>query len=148
VLVHRMRSIAFALLTPFYFLKAGLFVSLQAVAGGAGLIAALLLVKMATKAIGVWPLAKVFRFGHQDATYTTLLMSTGLTFGTISALFGLTNGIINQAQYTVLVTVVILSAVVPTQIAQTFFLPRHLVKPAAAAPAPAAPAPVAGEVQS
>lgn len=133
VLVHRMRSIAFALLTPFYFLKAGLYVSLPAVVAGAGLIAALLLVKMATKAAGVWPLARVFRFGHQEATYTTLLMSTGLTFGTISALFGLTNRIIDQTQYTILVTVVILSAVVPTLIAQTFFLPRRLLPTAAAA---------------
>jgi hypothetical protein len=51
-------------------------------------------------------------------------MSTGLTFGTISALFGLTNGLIDQTQYTVLVTVVILSAVVPTLIAQAFFRPE------------------------
>jgi hypothetical protein len=50
--------------------------------------------------------------------------STGLTFGTISALFGLTNGIISQTQYTILVTVVIGSAVIPTLIAQTFFRPE------------------------
>jgi Kef-type K+ transport system membrane component KefB len=55
--------------------------------------------------------------------YTTLLMSTGLTFGSISALFGLTNGIINQEQYTILLTAVILSAVVPTIIAQKWFQP-------------------------
>jgi hypothetical protein len=51
------------------------------------------------------------------------LMSTGLTFGTISALFGLTNHIIDQRQYTVLVTAVIGSAVVPTLIAQRWFQP-------------------------
>ena len=56
--------------------------------------------------------------------YTTLLMSTGLTFGSISALFGLTNNIIDQQQYTILVTAVILSAVVPTLIAQRWFQPR------------------------
>jgi Kef-type K+ transport system membrane component KefB len=123
VLVNRMRSIAFALLTPFYFIKAGLYVSLPAVAAGAGLILALLLVKMASKAVGVWPAARAFRLAPRDANYTTLLMSTGLTFGTISALFGLTNGIISQAQYTILVTAVILSAVVPTLIAQTWFRP-------------------------
>jgi hypothetical protein len=50
-------------------------------------------------------------------------MATGLTFGTISALFGLTHGYITQAQYTVLVTVVILSAVLPTLIAERFFRP-------------------------
>jgi hypothetical protein len=52
-------------------------------------------------------------------------MSTGLTFGTISALFGLTNHIINQSQYTILVTAVIGSAVVPTLIAQRWFMPRQ-----------------------
>jgi Kef-type K+ transport system membrane component KefB len=124
VLVNRMRSIAFALLTPFYFLKAGLYVSLPAVASGAGLIVALLLVKLASKALVVWPTARIFRFTPRESSYTTLLMSTGLTFGTISALFGLSNGIINRTQYTILVTVVILSAVVPTLIAQTFFRPE------------------------
>jgi Kef-type K+ transport system membrane component KefB len=120
----RMRSIAFSLLTPFYFIKAGLYVSLPAVVAGFGLIAALLAVKMGTKLVSVWPLTRAFRMGRQEGVYTTLLMSTGLTFGTISALFGLTNGIIDQGQYTILVTVVIASAVVPTLIAQTFFRPE------------------------
>ena len=123
VLVHRMRAIAFSLLTPFYFIKAGLFVSLPAVVTGAGLIVALLGVKVAAKVVGVWPTSRAFGMPTREANYTTLLMSTGLTFGTISALFGLTNGIIDQAGYTVLVTVVILSAVVPTLIATTFFEP-------------------------
>jgi Kef-type K+ transport system membrane component KefB len=123
VLVHRMRAIAFSILTPFYFIKAGLFVQLSAVVTGAGLIAALLAVKVVAKVIGVWPTSRAFGMPTREANYTTLLMSTGLTFGTISALFGLTNGIIDQAAYTVLVTVVILSAVVPTLIATTFFEP-------------------------
>ncbi|MGQ9496722.1 MAG: cation:proton antiporter [Desulfotomaculales bacterium] len=123
-LLHRMRALAFSFLTPFYFLKAGFYVSLPAVVAGAGLIAILLLVKVAAKFIGVWPLTAAFRFGPRDGMYTTLLMSTGLTFGTISALYGLTNNYITQGQYTVLVTVVIASAVVPTLIAQAFFLPR------------------------
>ena len=78
---------------------------------------------MATKFVGVWPLARVFYMRNGEATYTALLMSTGLTFGTISALFGLQNKIIDQQQYSVLVTVVILSAFVPTLIAQKFFQP-------------------------
>lgn len=122
-LAVRMRSIAFSLLTPFYFIKAGLFVSLSAVAAGIGLIAVLLGLKMVTKVLGVWPLTRAFRMTPREGTYTTLLMSTGLTFGTISALFGLTNNIIDQEQYTILVTVVIGSAVVPTLIAQSFFRP-------------------------
>jgi Kef-type K+ transport system membrane component KefB len=122
-LVHRMRSIAFTIFTPFYFIKAGLFVSLPALWASLGLIAILLLIKMVTKYIGVWPLTKVFYMRNREANYTTLLMTTGLTFGTISALFGLQNQIIDQTQYTILVTVVILSAFVPTLIAQKFFQP-------------------------
>jgi Kef-type K+ transport system membrane component KefB len=124
VLVSRMRSIAFTMLTPFYFLKAGLFVSLPALVTSAGLVAVLLAVKLAAKFVGVWPLARLFRLPPREANYTTLMMATGLTFGTISALFGLENHYIDQTQYTVLVTVVIGSAVVPTVIAQSFFQPQ------------------------
>ncbi len=124
VLVHRMRSIAFSLLTPFYFIKAGLFVSLPAVVSGLGLIVVLFGIKVTAKVVGVWPTTRAFGFPVRQANYTTLLMSTGLTFGTISALYGLTNRYIDQAAYTVLVTVVILSAVVPTLIATRFFEPE------------------------
>jgi Kef-type K+ transport system membrane component KefB len=124
VLVHRMRAIAFSLLTPFYFIKAGLLVSLPAVGAGVGAILVFLLVKVVTKAIGVWPAARISRLPIREANYTTLLMSTGLTFGSIAALFGLTNGLIDQTQYTILVTTVILSAVIPTLIATTFFEPH------------------------
>lgn len=123
VLMDRMRSIAFTILTPFYFIKAGLYVSVPAVATGAVLIAAFLGVKMAAKYVAVAPLTRYFKFERREGTYTTLLMATGLTFGTISALFGLTNQIITQTQYTILVTAVIGSAVVPTLIAQRFFQP-------------------------
>jgi len=122
-LVNRMRSIAFAIFTPFYFIKAGLYVSLPALWAGLGIIGALLLLKMITKLVGVFPLARMHYMGKREASYTTLLMATGLTFGTISALFGLQNKIIDQRQYTILVSVVILSAFMPTLIAQKFFQP-------------------------
>src|SRR6267143_6662122 len=122
-LVHRMRSIAFAVFTPFYFIKAGLFVSLPALWPAVAIVGGLLLLKMVTKIVGVWPLARMHYMHHREATYTTLLMATGLTFGTISALFGFQNKIIDQRQYTILVTVVILSAFVPTLFAQKFFQP-------------------------
>ena len=122
-LVHRMRSIAFAVFTPFYFLRAGSFVSLPALRTGLGVIVVLLALKMVTKLVGVLPLSRMFFMRAREANYTTLLMSTGLTFGTISALFGLQNEIIDQNQYSLLVTVVILSAFVPTLIAQRFFEP-------------------------
>jgi Kef-type K+ transport system membrane component KefB len=124
ILVHRMRATAFSLLTPFYFLKAGSLVSLPAIVAGAGLIGLFLAVKVGAKVVGVWPTARAFGLPTRDANYTTLLMSTGLTFGTIAALYGLTNGYVDQPTYTVLVTVVILSAVVPTLIATTFFEPQ------------------------
>jgi Kef-type K+ transport system membrane component KefB len=122
-LAHRLRILAFTILTPFYFLKAGSLVEAKSIAAAGGLIAVYLLLKMATKFVGIMPLAYALKFKPRDALYTTLLMSTGLTFGTISALFGLANRIISQQQYTVLVTAVILSAVVPTLIAQKWFLP-------------------------
>jgi Kef-type K+ transport system membrane component KefB len=122
-LVHRMRSIAFAMFTPFYFIKAGLYVSLPALWPALAIVAGFLLLKMATKTIGVWPLARLHYMRPREAAYTTLLMATGLTFGTISALFGYQNKIIDQRQYTILVTVVILSALVPTLFAQKLFQP-------------------------
>jgi Kef-type K+ transport system membrane component KefB len=127
VLVYRIRTIAFALLTPFFFIKAGTLVSLPALLSGWLLIIILLGVKVSTKFMGVWPLTRVFKMNAREGTYTTLLMSTGLTFGSIAALYGLTHGIINQVQYTILVTVVIGSAVVPTFIAQTWFLPKRAI---------------------
>jgi Kef-type K+ transport system membrane component KefB len=123
-LAHRMRVMAFAILTPFYFLKAGSLIEFNALVAGAGLIALFLALKMLTKFVGILPLTRVFRFKRRDGIYTTLLMSTGLTFGSISALYGLTNNIIDQRQYTILLTAVIGSAVVPTLIAQRWFLPQ------------------------
>jgi Kef-type K+ transport system membrane component KefB len=123
-LPHRMRVITFTVLTPFYFLKAGSLVEAKALLSGAALIALFLAAKMATKFIGILPLTRYYRFGKREGMYTTLLMSTGLTFGSISALYGLTNHIIDQEQYTILLTAVIASAVVPTVIAQKWFLPN------------------------
>jgi len=123
VLLDRLRVIAFALLTPFFFLRAGTLISASALVSGAGVIALLLCVKLAAKFLGVWPTAAAFRLPRRERAYTTLLMATGLTFGSIAALFGLTHGLIDERQYTELVTVVLLSAFVPTLIAQLFVRP-------------------------
>ena len=120
----RLRAICFAFLTPFYFLKAGSLIEARALLAGAGLIGLFLAMKMATKFCGILPLTRYFKFVPREGMYTTMMMSTGLTFGSISALFGLTNHIIDQAQYTVLLTAVIGSAVVPTLIAQLWFHPH------------------------
>jgi Kef-type K+ transport system membrane component KefB len=127
---ERLRVVAFAFLTPFFFLKGGMNVSLGALWANMGVLGVLFLAKMLPKLGGVYPLAR--RFTSPYATFTTLLMSTGLTFGTITSLYGLTAGIINRTQFSLLVSVVVLSAIVPTAIAQRFFHP-HL--PSALQPA-------------
>jgi Kef-type K+ transport system membrane component KefB len=120
----RIRAICFAFLTPFYFLKAGSLIQAPALIAGAGVIGLFLSMKMVTKFFGILPLTRYFKFEPREGMYTTLMMSTGLTFGSISALFGLTNHIIDQTQYTILLTAVIGSAVVPTLIAQIWFQPH------------------------
>jgi len=150
-LVRRLRTLTLGFLTPFYFIRAGSYVSVPALIAAPGTFLLLLLAKMATKFVGVLPMTKAFGSPNREAMYTTLLMSTGLTFGSISALFGLTHGIIDDAQYSFLIAAVIGSAVVPTLIANAFFMPRHLlpgaqatqaepVTQAQAAPADPAPA--------
>lgn len=126
-LVRRLRTLTFGLLTPFYFIRAGALVSLPALVVAPGAFLALLLMKMVTKVVGVYPVTRAYGAPKQESMYTTLLMSTGLTFGTISALFGLSHKLISQAQYSALVAAVIGSAVAPTLIANAFFLPRHLL---------------------
>ncbi len=125
VLIRRLRTLTFGLLTPFYFIRAGSFVSVPALIAAPLVFVVLFLAKSVTKFVGVFPVTKAFRYGKDEAVYTTLLMSTGLTFGTISALFGLSHGIISEAQYSYLVATVIASAVIPTVIANAFFLPRR-----------------------
>jgi Kef-type K+ transport system membrane component KefB len=127
VLIRRLRTLTFGLLTPFYFIRAGSYVSVPALMAAPAAILVLFLGKMITKIVGVYPATKSFRYAQREGIYTTLLMSTGLTFGSISALFGLTHSIIDQQQYSILVFVVIGSAVVPTLIANAFFIPRYLL---------------------
>jgi glutathione-regulated potassium-efflux system ancillary protein KefC len=126
-LIRRLRTLTLGLLTPFYFIRAGSFVSVPALVAAPVAFIVLLLAKMVTKFVGVYPATKAFGSPQKEAMYTTLLMSTGLTFGTISALFGLSHGIIDQSQYTAVVAGVVASAVVPTLIANAFFLPHHLL---------------------
>jgi Kef-type K+ transport system membrane component KefB len=121
-LLRKLRVVAFGMVTPFFFLKGGMNVSLGSLGPQLGVLAAFLTVKLVAKSAAVFPLAR--RHMPGAAFYTTLLMSTGLTFGTISSLYGLQAGFIDQVQFSVLVTVVIASAVVPTAIAQRWFTPR------------------------
>lgn len=127
-LVRRLRTLCFGLLTPFYFIRAGSFVSLPALIAAPVAFLVMLGVKIATKIAGVYPVTLGFRTPRKEGMYTTLMMSTGLTFGTISSLFGLSHGIVDQSQYSILVAAVIASAVIPTLIANAYFLPRHLLR--------------------
>lgn len=135
---ERLRVVSFAFLTPFFFVKGGMNVSTSAVWASLGVLGALFAAKMGPKLIGVYPLAR--RFTSPHAAFTTLLMSTGLTFGTITSLYGLSAGIIDRTQFSLLIAVVVLSAIIPTAIAQRFYEPRsaaHRDLTAPVAPAPA-----------
>ena len=123
-LIRRMRATTFALLTPFYFLKAGSLVNLKAVIASILLVIILFFSKSIAKFFGLYPAGIFFGFTRKSNFYMTFMMSTGLTFGTISALYGLSHGIIRQEQYSILVVVVILTAIIPTLIAQAFFEPK------------------------
>jgi Kef-type K+ transport system membrane component KefB len=126
-LVRRLRTLTFGLLTPFYFIRAGSFVSVPVLIATPLVFAALFCAKMISKIVGLFPTVRAFKYQREEGLYYTLMMSTGLTFGTISALFGLSHGIITQAQYSHLVATVIASAVIPTMFANAWFMPRHLL---------------------
>ena len=127
VLIRRLRTLTFGLLTPFYFIRAGSFVSISAIFAAPVALLVLFAAKMITKFVGVYPATKHYKYEHKEGMYTTLLMSTGLTFGSISALFGLSHHIIDQTQYSILIVTVIASAVIPTLIANAFYLPKYLL---------------------
>lgn len=145
VLIRRLRTLTFGLLTPFYFIRAGSLVSVPALVSAPLIFVGLLVAKVLAKLGAVWPTTRLFAGGNDkegkvEGVYTTLLMSTGLTFGSIASLFGLTHGIIDTAQYSYLVAAVIASAVVPTLIANAFYLPRHLLYDQGKSASPTEPA--------
>jgi Kef-type K+ transport system membrane component KefB len=127
ILVRRLRTLTFGLLTPFYFIRAGSFVSVPALIAAPIVFLVLFGAKMVSKIAGLYPTVKAFKYQREEGLYYTLMMSTGLTFGTISALFGLSHGIIDQSQYSYIVATVIGSAVIPTMFANAWFMPRHLL---------------------
>lgn len=126
-LIRRLRTVTIGLLTPFYFTRAGYLVSIPAVIAAPLGVVFFLVVEAATKIVSVYPVAKYYGSAHKEAMYTTLLMSSGLTFGTIAALFGLSHEIIDKSQYSTLVAAIIGTAIIPTLIANSFYLPRHLL---------------------
>ena len=133
---ERMRVVAFAFLTPFFFLKGGMNVSAHALWASLGTLLLLFAGKMVPKLLGVYPLAR--RYTAPQAVFTTLLMSTGLTFGTITSLYGLSAGIIDRTQFSLLGAVVVGSAIIPTVIAQRFYAPSAPEQRDITAPVPPA----------
>ena len=125
--VRRLRTLTVGFLTPFYFIRAGTLVSLPALIAAPLVFFLLFAGKTISKIFGLYPVIGMFRKERSERWYYTLMMSTGLTFGTISALFGLTHGIISPTQYSFLVATVIASAVIPTLIATRAFTPTHLL---------------------
>lgn len=123
VVRNRLRIVAYAIVTPIFFVVGGLRVSVSLIIAAFGLFLILFAIKMLTKFIGVYYFAR--KYVPAGTMYTTLLMSTGLTFGTIASVFGLQAGLIDVTQYSVLVGVVVASAVIPTFIAQRWFMPLH-----------------------
>ena len=136
--IRRLRTLTVGFLTPFYFLRAGTLVSVSAVVGAPVVVLVLFAAKVGTKIFGLRPVIGRFRHERNERWYYTLMMSTGLTFGTISALYGLSHGIVTQSQYSYLVAVVIGTAVIPTLIASLAFVPRHLLPATQAEAAPVA----------
>ncbi len=125
--LRRLRTLTVGFLTPFYFLRAGTFVSLPALIATPLVFVVLLAAKVAFKIFGLYPIVARFCRDRNERWFYTLLMSTGLTFGTISALYGFTHNIVTREQYSFLVAAVIASAVVPTLVASLAFLPKHLL---------------------
>jgi len=125
LLQRKLRIIAFAMITPFFFINGGMNISLKLLYQHLGLFVILFGVKQVTKIAGIYPFAR--RYIRKEAMFTTLLMSTGLTMGTISSMYGLSSGIINQGQFSILVAAVVVSAILPTFIAQKWFYPSHVI---------------------
>jgi Kef-type K+ transport system membrane component KefB len=125
LLQRKLRIIAFAMITPFFFINGGMNISLKLLYQHFGLFVILFGVKQVTKIVGIYPFAR--RYVKKEAMFTTLLMSTGLTMGTISSMYGLSSGILDQAQFSILVAAVVVSAILPTFIAQKWFYPSHVI---------------------
>ena len=129
-LIRRLHTLTFGLLTPFFFIRAGYLVSIPAIFASFFSFVLLLLGKVFAKTVAVYPVARLYQSPHKEGVYSALLMSSGLTFGAIASLYGLSHGIIDKGQYSVLVGAVIASGIVPTVIAGNHFVPHHLISEA------------------
>src|ERR1700728_3253306 len=81
-LVRRLRTLTFGLLTPFYFIRAGSFVSVPALIAAPLVFTVLFFAKILSKVVLLYHTVKAFNYQKEEGPYFTLMMSTGLTFGT------------------------------------------------------------------
>jgi Kef-type K+ transport system membrane component KefB len=65
ILIRRLRTLTFGLLTPFYFIRAGSFVSVGALIASPLVFIILLAAKMVAKTIGVYPTTKALRYARR-----------------------------------------------------------------------------------
>lgn len=119
----RLKTVAFAVVTPIFFIVGGMKVSIPLILGAIGVFILIFTVRQIFKFFGVYVVSK--QFLEEGTVYTTLMMSTGLTFGLVACLFGLNAGLIDQSIYSVLTGVLVLSAVLPSFVAQKWFMPIH-----------------------
>ena len=117
-ILSKMRTVTFSLLAPAFFIRAGMLIALPAVVANVALILGLLGMKLSSKLVGVYGFCR--KWIPEAPVFSTMLFSTGLTVGTITATLGRDLGFLSDAQFSIVVTTVILSAVVPTIIAKRF----------------------------
>src|SRR5262249_56286560 len=78
ILIRRLRTLCFGFLTPFYFIRAGSFVSIPDLLAAPAAFLLMLIAKMISKIAEVYPVTRGFGSPAKDGMYTTLMMSTGL----------------------------------------------------------------------
>ncbi|OWT33772.1 potassium transporter [Methanobrevibacter sp. 87.7] len=119
----RIKTVAFAVITPIFFIVGGMKVSIALILSSIIIFVVIFAVRQIAKFIGVYSISKYYLKDSYE--YVTLMMSTGLTFGLVAAVFGLNNGVISQTVYSVLTGVLVLSAVLPTFVAEKWYSPVH-----------------------
>jgi Kef-type K+ transport system membrane component KefB len=116
--LSKMKTLTFSLLAPAFFVRAGIMIALPTVFANVLAILGLLGIKLTSKFAGTYALCK--RWIPEAPVFSTLLFSTGLTVGTITATLGRDLGFLSNIQFSIIVMAVILSAIVPTLIAKSF----------------------------
>ena len=71
VLVRRLRTLTFGLLTPFYFIRAGAFVSVPALIAAPMVFLVLFCAKMLSKITGLLPTVRAFKYRREENLYYT-----------------------------------------------------------------------------